>query len=179
MVRSLLFGSIVLSGVFFGQSESQAASKRYFCAVLNGTYKTFAITNRGKLPIINWARSTGNLSSRDRCIIGSQRFQSFSDRGMLRYISTGTVNRESVLCAVNYKGDSCHSGNVLVTLPRGSNAKETARQMLDISSLASGRTISVSGGEKLESYVDDRYYFSVDSIEEIAKPETEEIIPIE
>jgi hypothetical protein len=181
--RSLSIGSIVLSSVlFFVQSESQAAGKRYFCAVLNGTYKTFAVTNRGKIPIINWVRSTADLSSRERCIIGSQRFQSFSERGMLKYISTGTVNRESVLCAVNRKGDSCHSGNVLVTLPKGSNATETAetaRKMLDISSLASGRIINVNGGEKLESYVNDRYYFSVESIEEIAKPETEEIIPIE
>jgi hypothetical protein len=178
--RSLSIGSIVLSGVlFFGQSESQAAGKRYFCAVLNDTYKTFAITNRGKLPMINWVRSTADLSSRERCIIGSQRFQSFSERGMLKYISTGTVNRESVLCAVNRKGDSCNSGNVLVTLPKGSNATETARKMLDISSLASGRIINVNGGEKLESYVNDRYYFSVELIEEIAKPETEAIIPIE
>jgi hypothetical protein len=178
--RSLLLGAIIFSSLLtVDRSNSQTLGKRYFCAVLNGTYKTFVSTDKGNIPIVNWVRSSSGWSVKQRCIAGSQRFQGFADRGMLKYISTGTVNYEPVLCAVAKKGDSCSNSNVLITLPRGSNSTETARQLLDIRALASDRVVTVSGGEKLESYVDDRYYFSVDSIEQIAEPATQELTPIE
>ncbi len=177
--RSLLLGSIFFFSLLLSdRSYGQTLSKRYFCAVLNGTHKTFVSTSRGNIPIVTWVRSYGSWNPRQRCIVGSQRFQGFADRGMLKQIGTGTVNYEPVLCAVINKGDSCNSNNVLVTLPRGSNTTEIARQILDIPSLASGRVISVSGGEKLESYVNSQYYFNMDAIEQIAQPETQELTPI-
>jgi hypothetical protein len=178
--RLILFGAFLsLTVIFSSHLNAQTLGKRYFCAVLNGTYKTFVATSRGNIPIVTWARNSGDWTPRQRCIIGSQRFQSFSDQGMLKNIGTGRVNYEPVLCAVVRKGDACNSNNVLVTLPRDANTTEVARQLLDIRTLASGRGIQVNGGEKLESYVNGQYYFDVNSIEQIATPETQTLTPLD
>jgi hypothetical protein len=162
-------------------SPALAGGNKYFCAVRQGTPTTFVKTSRGNIPMIAWERSYSSISARERCIIVSQRFQAYSDRGMLKQLATGYVNKQPVICAVTRSGEGCNNDNLLFTLPAGIDRHETARQLLDIRALSSGRPIAVRGGsQKLEVYdpSTQEYYFNVGVIEEVAVPSDEEVTPI-
>jgi hypothetical protein len=162
-------------------SPAIAGGNKYFCAVLNGTPTTFVKTSRGNIPMIAWQRSYSSISAKERCLIVSQRFQAYSDRGMLKQVATGIVNQQPVICAVTRTGESCNNTNLLLTLPSDIDRHETARKLLDIRSLASGRPIAVRGGaQKLETYDPNtrEYYFSIDVIEDIAPASQIEVTPI-
>ncbi len=159
--------------------SSLAATDRYFCADRGGLPHTFIRSSRGNIPIIKW-EATSKLSARDRCIIVSKRFQSFSDNGTLQYLGTGIVNRQSVICAVVNKGDRCNTNNLLITLT-ATDRHEAARRLLDTASLAANGPIKIRGEEiNLESTINGESYFDISAFEDIqAVVPEEEITPIE
>lgn len=159
-------------------NPSQADNNKYFCARLGGVPHTFVRTARGNVAMIKW-QSAGKWSAIDRCVSVSQRFQAFSDNGLLRNIATGVVNGQSVICAVVNKGDSCNNSNLLVTLT-GSNRYDAARQLLDTRNLAKGNPVLIRGKkDKLETFANNEYYFDPSVIEKIAPVVTEEVTPID
>ncbi len=174
-----LVGAIV--SIVATDSPALAGSNKYFCAIRNGTPTTFVKTTRGNIPMIAWERSYSTISARQRCLTVSQRFQAASDRGMLKQVATGIVNKQPVICAVTRAGESCTNSNLLLTLPSDIDRHETARKLLDIRSLASGRPIAVRGGSnKLETYDPNtqEYYFDISTIEDVAPASQEDVTPI-
>lgn len=170
---------------------AETAQNKYFCAVLHGTPRTFARTERGNIMMLSWKHQASDWTPLKRCVEVSQRFQRFYENGILRYIGTGQVNQEPVLCAVKNKGDDCNSFNVLVTLPPGTDARVTAQQLLDTRGLARGREIFVSGDNKVEDYINGNSYYNLETIENIVIEKedsvdgedkriyTEELTPVE
>ena len=165
LLAHILTGVALTIGAVAVPQTSIAGNNKYFCAQLHGTYRTFARTARGPIPLISWVSySAPPWTPRARCIAVSKRFERFYDNGNLRYISTGIVNGQPVLCAVRSQGDSCHGANVLVTLPPGTNRYEAAQTLLDLRGLAAGRTLDLSGDERFEKYVDGETYYNLDLI---------------
>ncbi len=143
----------VLSSALTLSQPANAAKDKYFCAQLHGVYHTFARSDRGKIKMLSFLRDVPkSWDKRKRCIEVAKRFQRFYDHTMLRFIGTGEVNAQPVLCALSQKSELCHSGNVLVTLPPNTNPREAARQLMNVRDLARGNSIPVSGLNQLETH---------------------------
>jgi hypothetical protein len=161
----LTFCSISL----FTSQSARASSNKYFCAQLNGTYHTFARTERSTYKLLSFTRTVSDSwTEKERCLSVSQRFQSFYDNGSLKFIGAGEVNNEPVLCAAATTEDICNTDNILVTLPPNTDAIETARQLMDVRNLASGRVIEVNGKTgKLETYANGTAYYDLAVLEQL------------
>ena len=80
---------------------SYAQSTTFFCAVNKGVPVTYARTPRGKIPMIRWVDNSfgGRWTPQQRCADVSQRFQRNYDNGTLKFITTGTLKGNRVVCA--------------------------------------------------------------------------------
>lgn len=110
---------------------------------------TFVFTqDRKKIPLIYWVSDFfPGLKPQQRCQQVSYRFQRSYDNGTLRYIKTGILNRQPVVCATAERDAVCNKNNLLFTLKPGSDPDATARQLFDRRALASGNATNQSGGE--------------------------------
>ncbi|ELS00404.1 hypothetical protein Xen7305DRAFT_00001050 [Xenococcus sp. PCC 7305] len=147
----------------------QASSDKYSCREVDGVHGIYSRTVRGYMRLLNFKRDINpDWSIENRCEAVSKRFQRFSDNDILKFIGSGYVNQEPVLCAVAEKGQLCNATNVLVTLPPQSDPIEAARKLMDTRGLARGNVIDVSGQEgKLESYIDGKAYYDIAVLEQL------------
>ncbi|KOP23910.1 hypothetical protein AMR41_24020 [Hapalosiphon sp. MRB220] len=129
---------------------SYAGGTTFYCSQNNGVPTTFVHTQNGKrLPIIRWVSrnfSGKELTPQQRCQQVSNRFQRSYDNGMLRYIKTGILNKQPVVCAAIQKNAACTDTTLLFTLKPGSNPDATLRQIMDRRALAAGKAVDQNGG---------------------------------
>ena len=112
---------------------------RFFCGDNNGVPTTFVETQKGTSPVIRWVSSyfsDHGYEPLTRCRQVSSKFQQFFNNGSLNYITTGTVNRQPVICVSNTKGGPCTG--VLFTLKQGEDANRVMQNLFDIRSGAAG-----------------------------------------
>ena len=171
-LRSLysFLAGITLFGTLTNVSiDANASENKYFCAQLDGTFRTFARTERGDMIVINFVRDVSEQwNTQQRCIETSNRLQSFYEQKTLKYIGSGEVNRSPVLCVVPIVGEACTTNNLLVTLPPGSNPIDEARKLMDTRNVINGSVVQVNGGsQKLESYVNGNTYYNLDVFEQL------------
>ncbi|MEA5602258.1 COP23 domain-containing protein [Nostoc sp. UHCC 0252] len=132
---------------------SYAEGTTFYCGKSNGVSVTFARTQNGrKVPMIKW--TSQNYFSQEwtverRCQEVSRRFQRSYDNGTLKYIRTGTLRGEPVVCAATKENAPCTDSSLLFTLKRGSNAKVTLRRLLNRRGLVAGNVLNESGGDNL------------------------------
>ncbi|MBN3909223.1 MAG: hypothetical protein HWQ35_22490 [Nostoc sp. NMS1] len=132
---------------------SYAGGTTFYCEKSNGVPVTFARTQDGrKVPMIKWISQ--NYFSQEwtverRCQEVSRRFQRSYDNGTLKYIKTGTLRGEPVVCAATKENAPCTDSTLLFTLKRGSNAKVTVRRLLNRRGLVAGSVLNESGGDTL------------------------------
>jgi hypothetical protein len=129
------FAVITLATVLLSSNPAQSQQTTFFCGDSNGIPATIVHSPKhGDVPIIEWVSNYFADSGYDpqtRCSQVSARFQEYSDRGELKYLTTGRINRESVICATAAKDRPC---NLLFTLKKISNPGETLQRLLDIRS---------------------------------------------
>ena len=149
--------------------NAAASSNKYNCRNIDGNYFVSARTIRGNMNMLSVKRNVSKQwSAAKRCEAIAQKFQTFYDNDILRYIGAGEVNNSPVLCAVAQKGDSCNSSNILVTLPQGTDPVLQARKLMDIRALSRGASLDVSGKDgKLESYIDGNAYYDLEILERL------------
>jgi hypothetical protein len=139
---------------------SNAVSNRFFCGIFNKDPVTFARTARGNVPVIRWSSSNyfpPPWTAERRCQEVAKRFQRNYDNGTLRYINSGSLNGESVVCAAVRKDDACTDKTLLFTLKRGTDADATLQRLMDRRGLASGYILSETGpgAVDVERYLDE------------------------
>ena len=169
LITQIVAGTAVLTSILPISSSVQASSDKYSCQEVNSVYGVYSSTPRGKMNLLNFTRDVSqDWSIDERCAEVATRFQRYYDNGTLRFIGSGTVNQQPVLCAVLKKGEACSNDNLLVTLPPDQDPIESARKLMDTRGLASGRVISVNGKSgKLESYVDGNAYYDIEILEQL------------
>ena len=99
----------------------------------DGTPTTFAQAPRGKIPVIRWVSTYFSQSGFDpqkRCEEVSQRFQDYSNKGVLSFITTGIENNQEVICVSRKEGGAC--SGTLFTLKQGQSASRTIQQLFDV-----------------------------------------------
>jgi hypothetical protein len=144
--------AIALSTTATINYPSYAQQTTFFCGTSRGAPATIARTTRGNIPIIRWISTNfpPPATPQQRCQEVSRRFQVFHDNGTLKYITTGTINDQSVICVASRQGGDCT--DVLFTLKPGSNPKRTLLRLLDRRGLAGGNTLDEGGTKRI--YVD-------------------------
>ena len=164
IISRLAFISAILSL----SPTAKASSEKYHCQEINNTYGVYSRVIRGDMKIMDFTRDiTQEWTIASRCEEVANRFQRYYDNETLRYIGSGHVNNEPVLCAVVAKGDECSVDNLLVTLPPDKVPYEEARKLMDTRGLGNGVVIEVKGKGKLESYVNGNAYYDIEVLEQM------------
>lgn len=98
----------------------------------------------GSVKIIEWKTTEfgEKFSPQARCNAVSKKFEKYAKAGTLKYFTTGSVNRQPVICAVAHKTAPCNAKSMLYTLKKGSNARTTLKQLLDIRSGSSSGALN-------------------------------------
>lgn len=100
-IQFFIFGLLTIANGFFSQDSLAQTKNSYKCIQLNGKPTTIVDTARGRIQLIVWQsdffRDSG-WTPQKRCNEVTKRFQQFSDSGSLRYIATGTMNQQPVIC---------------------------------------------------------------------------------
>ncbi|MDJ0688259.1 MAG: COP23 domain-containing protein [Xenococcaceae cyanobacterium MO_188.B32] len=160
---ALVFGATITDA-----RANEIRSNTYYCAQLNGNWNTFVNTPRGRVDLINWVRTySDEWTPKNRCIVVSQRFQRFLDNGTLKYIRTGIVNNQPVLCVANTRGGECPNNNVLITLKPGTNPETVLIKLIDFRRTVGGQTIVLSENDS-GFYNDGDFYVDMEKFLEKA-----------
>lgn len=168
-----LAGIIAGLAVVFGTTATPAQAREirsntYYCAQLHGNWNTFVNTPRGRINLINWVRSySDEWNPKNRCVAVSKRFQSFLDNGTLKYIRTGVINSQPVICVANTRGGACPSNNVLITLRPGTNPETVLIKLIDFRRTVSGQTLVLSDNDS-GFYDDGNFYVDMEKFLETA-----------
>lgn len=162
-LASIIAGVSVVIGSAIAPALAQTKTNNtYYCAQLNGGWNTFVNTPRGRINLINWANQFApDWTPQKRCDAVSQRFQRFLDEGNLKYIRTGNINEQPVLCVANIRGGSCPDDNVLVTLKPGVDPEKVLIDLVDFRRSVSGQTLTLSA-EDPGFYSDGEFYVDVE-----------------
>ena len=162
-IRSL---AVILAGISVAVGSAIAlpakaqtkTNNTYYCAQLNGGWNTFVNTPRGRVDLINWENEFGKeWTPQKRCSAVSQRFQKFLDNGNLKFIRTGNINQQPVLCVANVKGGNCPEENVLITLKQGTDPEGVLIKLVDFRRSVSGQTLTLSADDA-GFYSDGEFY---------------------
>ncbi|MEL6438596.1 MAG: COP23 domain-containing protein [Cyanobacteria bacterium J06621_8] len=165
MKIKLLAGMLAGLGIVLGSTLAKPASAQtnntYYCAQLNGDWNTFVNTPRGRVNLIKWKIEFGSeWTPQKRCVAVSQRFQKFLEQGNLKFIRTGNVNQQPVLCVANARGGSCPDENVLITLKQETDPEDILIRLVDFRRSVSGQTLTLSADDP-GFYSDGEFYVDV------------------
>ena len=164
-IRSLaviLAGLGVAVGSAIANPAKAQTTNTYYCAQLEGGWNTFVNTPRGRVNLINWENEFGaEWTPQKRCSAVSQRFQKFLDNGNLKFIRTGNINQQPVLCVANSKGGVCPNDNVLITLKPGTDPEGVLVRLVDFRRSVSGQTLTLSADDP-GFYSDGEFYVDMD-----------------
>lgn len=146
------------------QSSNNSTKKavKFLCSKSNNAPATIARTARGDIAVIRWASgffSGAGFTPEKRCEEVSSRFQNYHNNGTLKYLTTGQMNNQPVICTAKNQGGGCTS--VLFTLEPGDDPNQVLRQLLSIRSGASSGPLSRGGSStqkpiyiNLDAYLD-------------------------
>lgn len=110
-----------------GEKALSSSNNKYHCINHNGTPTTVVDTDRGRISLITWQSnyfSASGYTPQRRCQEVTGRFQTHSDKGNIRYITTGNLNGHTIICVAQKRGDtySCQRDGLLITLELEDNA---------------------------------------------------------
>lgn len=113
------------------QSEPSSIRPTFFCGLESGTPTTMVRTAAGDSEFIRWTSvhfSSSGWTPEQRCKVVSERLQSSSDRGNLKFLTTGRMKDQSVICSANTEGGRCL--DLLYTLKPGQDPVQALRGLV-------------------------------------------------
>lgn len=152
------FSSIAATAIAIGSAiatlpqptQAQTSDRTFFCGMNAGNPATLVRTVRGPITLINWTSqdfTASGWSPERRCKEISGRFQRLNASGKLKYMVTGRVNGQRVICGSTTRNGGCSSDRVLVTIPRGKDAVDVLTKLLNTRNSAGGSDLELSGNE--------------------------------
>ena len=146
--------SITASTVIMGNQPAYSQLPIFSCDTSGHVPATIVQSPKhGSVKIIEWKTTEfgEKFSPQARCNLVSQKFQQYAQAGTLKYFTTGSVNRQPVICAVAQKNDPCNANSMVYTLKKGSNARATLKHLLDV---RSGSSHSALNETESRIYID-------------------------
>lgn len=158
---------IISAAIVPGPSYSGAIS--FFCGSSGGVPTTQASTSEGKT--VSVIRLTSRVfddagwNPEQRCQEVSSRFESLRQQGKLKYLTTGRINGQPVICSTTANGGACNG--LLYTLKPNQDPTQTFQKLLDVRVKATGPLNETNS----------RPYISIDEILQTANNDGSLIIP--
>lgn len=112
------------------QAQTQT---RFICGDWQGTPTTIAQTATGEVPVIKWVSdyfSNSGYTPERRCQEVSLRFQNYHENGMLKFLTTGRLNSQPVVCITESNTGACQG--LLFTLKPESNPNQTLVELMGV-----------------------------------------------
>lgn len=108
-------------------------TNRYKCKKVGNKIVTIVYTRSGSIVLIEWkSKFFGpNWPPLKRCKIVSKRFHLFSRESLLRFISTGVMNKYNVICISN-KAGKCHKKGLLITLEHEDDPEKILTKLFNL-----------------------------------------------
>ncbi|AMW28414.1 COP23 domain-containing protein [Arthrospira platensis] len=149
------------------QRPNRVVQQEFFCGRSDDDVPTTFVRNsRGTFPVIRWVSLVFNQAGyvpQTRCRQVSSKFQEFYERGLLNYVTTGTVNRQPVICVSDAKDGPCLG--VLFTLKPNQDARRTIRQLFALQANANAGPLEENGSRlylDFQQYLDQQITFNSD-----------------
>jgi hypothetical protein len=121
------------------QDSAQATS--FYCGRVDNQPATIAKTPRGEVVMIRWTKDMGNYSPQTRCQTVSQRFQTAYTNKTLRFLTSGIMNGQRVICVAQSRSGGCASDGLLFTTRPGDNARAFLVNLMNQSKYATAPAI--------------------------------------
>jgi hypothetical protein len=141
LLSTILF-SLSIPATLSLATPGLAAKKPVFtCTEVEGRLATAVQTKKGNVPLVYWDSGAFNgsgYSPEVRCQKVTQRFSNSYSSGQLKYLASGTVKNQPVICGLKVKSSSCNSKNMLFTLKPGSDPRNVLRQLNAVRNRAAG-----------------------------------------
>ena len=132
--------ALVASPLINSAPAQSATASRFLCSTSNGVPTTEATTRDGRrVAVIRWTSrvfSGSGWTAERRCREVSNRFEQFRQQGRLRYITTGRMRGQPVLCTTLANGGACDG--LLYTLKPGQDPSATLARLLELRVKARG-----------------------------------------
>jgi Circadian oscillating protein COP23 len=114
--------------------EAQTTTRlKFFCGTSNGAPATFVQKGKNSIPIIRWASSDfagAGWTPEKRCREVSQRFQNLHQTGQLKFLTTGSMNGQPVVCTSSKNNGPCQ--RLILTVRTGVDPVTTLNKLLNI-----------------------------------------------
>lgn len=173
--------SLAIAGGLMTKTKVTAQTSTFVCSTSQGKPATVARSAEGEIPVIIWESdyfSESGYTPEKRCQLVSERFEQYRANGMLKYLTTGVMNQQPVVCVTQTDGGSC--GGLLFTLKKESDPNETLRNLLAVRDRAGG-PLSETGCDTVYGNRDGKLYVDMDlylqCVSPEAAPETEPSSP--
>ena len=138
-MRVAAFVLSAISLAFIPAFAAEPQAKSFVCSSASGVPATSAVTPNGEVPVIRWTSTTfsgAGWSPERRCQEVTARFNSYMEKGMLEYITTGRMNSLPVICVTRTEGGGCDG--LLYTLKPGQNPETPGRIWQNATRLGEG-----------------------------------------
>jgi hypothetical protein len=138
---SLIWSLLTVINNFSGSVSAQGKNI-YRCIQLKGIPTTIVDTAKGRIQLIIWQSDyfgDSGWSPKKRCEEVTSRFQRLSNSGNLKYVATGTINSQSVICAAEKRtsGYKCRADGLLLTLQSNDNPNKVLSELFNLSARTS------------------------------------------
>ncbi len=139
MKPQLLAPMLIVATTFTAPAMSQSSpsgSVQYFCKMSNNIPVTFARTPTETVEMIGWESryfSNSGYAPEERCQKVSERFQKFSDEQSLKFITTGKMNNQNVMCVAQSKRSGCRPDGLLLTFEPNDDPQKILVELFDVS----------------------------------------------
>jgi len=113
---------------------------KFFCGEATGVPATIGTTQSGKtVPVIRWTSTTFDAvgwTQKKRCEAVSERFELYREQGRLKYLTTGRMNGQPVICTTDKDGGACDG--LVYTLKPDQDPTQTLKDLLEVKTLKGG-----------------------------------------
>ncbi|MEG4801936.1 COP23 domain-containing protein [Microcoleus sp. ARI1-B5] len=162
--------AIALVTTIVASIPTSAQTTGFVCGKSGGQPATILQRAGGNVTIIKWVSNSFSESGFDaqrRCQQVSDRFQQYQKMGALKYLTTGIINRQPVICVANRPGGDCArelpNNGLLFTVKPGSDARDTLTRLLNLRDRASTNSLNESAPSKQVGVeMNDRLYIDMD-----------------
>lgn len=169
-LKTLITASaIALVTTIVASIPTPAQTTGFVCGKNGGQPATILQRPGGNVTIIKWVSNSFSDSGFDaqrRCQQVSDRFQQYHKAGNLKYLTTGIINRQPVICVANRPGGDCArelpNNGLLFTVKPGSDARDTLKRLLNLRDRASTSSLNESApSSRVDVEINDRLYIDM------------------
>jgi hypothetical protein len=145
LFASLLLIASAVTGSLAAFNQPVAAQPKpdtsFVCSEFQGQPATIANTPRGQVVMIRWTKDMGVFDAQGRCQTVSSRFQSAYTNKTLRFLTSGMMNGQRVICVAQNRAGGCAPNGLLFTLRPTDNHRQVLANLIGQSRYASAPAV--------------------------------------